>query len=502
MGAAVRLALQLDPVLAMSCAEREAFVAELPEDEAEVLLAEIDRYEAANENILDFQARVSPTFHRPDHFRKYAERLRAAVGGGLRLVFSAPPQHGKTEVTKHGLVKMLQDNPGKRFAYITYSQRRARSVSRGVRRILKSAGIAYSGTLDEIRLPPVQLVQDDGTTVELSGGQCIFTSIDGGITGEPVDGCAIIDDPFKNRKEADSENRRMVVLEAYREAIETRVHPGASVIVLATRWHPEDLSGTLISEGWEYINLPAIAEGDSDPNGRAVGEALFPRMWSAEELEKKRKRVGEFSWAALFQGRPRPKGGVVFHEPTYYAQLPEKRYSGAYGIDLAYTAKTSADVSICLELWREDRDGGLDPLFYVVRVDRAQVKAPVFAETLLKRHHDRPGWSMLWRASGTEHGSADFIVEKGVPLAVQTPPGDKLVSSTDVAAAWNDKRVLVPDAKHFPDAEVWLPSFLTVLANFTGLGKERDDDVDALGNAYELLKTDDNSVQFIKRNRH
>lgn len=474
--------MRIDALLALSAADRAKFLSALDDEAAELLLAELERYEREHESILDFMVRVSPSVHRADHFRVYADRLEHAVGGGLRLVFAAPPQHGKSLVTCHAIAKLVQRHPTKRNAYVTYSQQRARSVARSMRRILDSAGIEYSGSLDQMTFP--------------GGGRLLFTSIDGGITGEPVDGIAVIDDPFKNRKEADSEVRRRVVDEAYREAIETRVHPGASIFLLATRWHPQDLSGTLVNEGWEYINLPAIAEGPNDPNGRAPGEPLFPAMWSLEDLLKKKAKVLDFSWSALYQGRPRPKGGKVFHEPTYYRALPT-RYRGAFGVDLAYTAKTSADWSICVDLWREEREGA-DPLFYVKHVDRAQVEAPDFATTLKKRHAERTTWPMLWRASGTEKGSASFLQRQDIPLRVAQPPGDKLVSATDVAAAWNAGRVLVPDPEAFPGVDEWLTPFLDTLANFTGLGKEVDDDVDGLGNAFEALKTDDTGVTSIK----
>lgn len=421
--------------------------------------------------------RISPHLVRPQHFAGYCARIELGVGGGLRFVFAAPPQHGKTECTLHGLVWLILRHPGRRHAYITYGQRRARSVARKVRRLLMLCGVEVAGTLDMIQLP--------------QGGQIAFGSIDAGIVGEPVDGVAIIDDPFKNRREADSPRRREVVEDSYREAVETRVHPGGSIFLLATRWHPADLSGTLVGEGWEYVNLPAIAENDNDPNGRAVGDALFPALWPLEALEAKRKNVLEFTWAAQYQGRPRPKGGKVFHEPTFYSELPT-RYRGAFGVDLAYTAKTTADWSVCVELWREETGDRERPRFYVRRVDRAQVEAPAFALTLRARHHKHQTWKMLWRAAGTEKGSAQFL-QKSLPLRVEQPPGDKLVSATEVAAAWNDGRVLLPDpevfADHpeFEDLEDWLYDFIDVVTNFTGTGKETDDDVDALGNAHAAL---------------
>jgi len=353
-----------------------------------------------------------------------------------------------------------------------------------VKRILVAAGKEFGGSLSQLVLP--------------EGGQCLFTSIDGGITGEPVDGLCIIDDPVKNRKEADSARRREVIREAYRDAIETRVHPGASIFLLATRWHPDDLSGTCIAEGWEYMNLPAVSEG-SDPNGREPGEALFPEMWPLDALLKKQSLVGEFTWAALYQGHPRPKGGTVFREPTYYSKLPES-YSGGFGVDLAYTAKTNADTSICLEMWREDRFGQ-EPLYYVRHVDRAQVEAPVFMETLKERSQRRPHWNMLWRASGTEKGAAQFIQMADIPLKVENPPGDKFVAAQAVAAAWNAGRVMVPDPDEFPEAASWLDAFLDIVLNFTGTGKEHDDDVDALGNAFEVCEVVDSGVGVVVRTR-
>lgn len=436
---------------------------------------------STEERFWRFFDRVNPHLLRPWHFRSYVRQVLLAVGGELRLVFAAPPQHGKTEVTLALIAFLVLEHTGKRWAYITYNQKRANSVARKFKRLLANAGVLAGGTLAQMYLP--------------DGGQILFTSIDGGITGEPVDAAAFIDDPYKNRKEADSTSRRELVDETYREAIETRVHPGASIFLLATRWHPQDLSGVLVAEGWQYINLQALAEGAvndngivvDDPNGRRVGEALFPEKWPAESLAKKRAKVLEFTFSALYQGRPRPKGGKIFHEPTYYSRLPTS-YRGGFGIDLSYSAKTTGDWSICLELWREEpKRRGEEPLFYVVRVDRAQVEAPEFGLTLKARHVAKPRWRMHWRASGTEKGSASFFKRQKLPLEVHTPPGDKLVSCQHAAPAWNAGRILVPDPEIFEGCEDWLYAFLDIVMNFTGSGKEHDDDVDALSTIFDEL---------------
>jgi phage terminase large subunit-like protein len=189
----------------------------------------------------------------------------------------------------------------------------------------------------------------------------------------------------------------------------------------------------------------------------------------------------------MYQGRPRPRGGTLFHEPNFYTSLPKEGYAVGFGIDLAYTAKSSADWSICLEMWRVGACDDPQAKFYVVGVDRAQVEAPSFALTLKARSVRRPGARMLWRASGTERGSATFLKAQGIPIVWAPPPGDKFVSATAVAAAWNDGRVLVPDPEEFPESKRWLTAFLQSIDDFTGVGDEQDDDVDALGNAHKLM---------------
>jgi len=433
-------------------------------------------------DIYECMARLSPRLHRPGHFGKYIDYLHTAVGGGHRVVFSAPPQHGKTECTLHGLVWLAITHGDRRHAYVTYNDTRAKSVAKKVKRLLVRAGVQVTGTLSQLSLP--------------GGGQILFTSIDGGITGEPVDGLAIIDDYVKNRTEADSARRREVVSEAYHEAIETRVHPGASIVVMATRWHPQDLSGELIDAGWESLNLPAFAE-QGDPNGREAGDALFPAMWPVESLRAKKKNVLDFTWQALYQGHPRPRGGKVFHGATYYTTLPS-RYKEAFGLDLAYTAKTSADWSVLLHLLREDRHD-MEPLYYIVRVDRARCEAPEFADIIRRRTSQRPSARVLWRASGTEKGAAQFLVQSGIRISVKRPPGDKLVSATAAAAAWNDGRVLVPSLDSFPDAATWLEPFLDIVGDFSGSGKEHDDDVDALGSAMAAIDAIPSGTVFSRR---
>lgn len=416
--------------------------------------------------IADFVPLVSPQLDRPTHLEPYVKLLeRAFSGEPVRAVVAAPPQHGKTTVAQHAFVWALLRNARSRHAYVTFQQTRSGEVARETAQLALAAGLDSIGNRKFLRSP--------------SGGSVLWTSIDGGITGYPVDGLCLVDDPFADENEARSRIIRDRKDSVLRSAILPRLHRYASCLVMATRWHPDDMSGRLVAEGWEYIRIPAIADEDDDPLGRAFGEALCPDRFPLDVLERRRKDIGEYTWAALYQGRPRPKGGTVFRDPAYYDELPTRGYRVAFGVDLAYTAKTHSDYSVLLELWREgDR-------YYLTDVRRAQVDAPSFTLTLKARSVQRPGVRMRWDASGTEAGSASFIKKAGVPLDVYQARGKPFERCQEVAAAWNDGRILVPGEGI--DAP-WLPEFLDELLNFTGVNDPHDDQAVALASAFAMLQ--------------
>lgn len=85
------------------------------------------------------------------------------------------------------------------------------------------------------------------------------------------------------------------------------------MIVLATRWHEEDLIGRILKYAIEdkqlrvrEIRLPALAEpteATPDPLGRKTGEALWEERISAESLVKKRSLIEPYWWDAMYQQR-------------------------------------------------------------------------------------------------------------------------------------------------------------------------------------------------------
>lgn len=307
----------------------------------------------------------------------------------------------------------------------------------------------------------------------VEGGGLLARGIGEGLTGQALR-LLIVDDPHKDRAEAESPACRLAVWQWFTSVGMTRLPDTGSCIVVHTRWHPEDLAGHLIeqrNEGvvpWEVINLPAI-----DEQGKALCEALKPLRF----LLAQKGTIGEYDWASLYLGQPRPRGGQVFRDAYYYNALPTEGYKAAIGVDLAYSSKTSADWSIRLDLLEAAGK------FYVAAVHRAQVEARIFRGDLSEARKRYPGAPMWWYAPGPETGVADLLNTLDPALKLQALPAtaDKFVRAQPVAAAWNEGKVLLP--REAP----WLGVFLKVVLNFTGLGDVKDDDVDALAAAYDAM---------------
>jgi predicted phage terminase large subunit-like protein len=280
-----------------------------------------------------------------------------------------------------------------------------------------------------------------------------------------VHNCLWVDDPIKNRAEAESETIRESVWEWFNDVAFTRLEPGASCLVVQTRWHPQDLAGKLINErGWQYLKLPAI-DGE--------GHALWPEQFPVERLQQIREQVGAYTWASLYQGEPRDKGGQVFGDVHIYDELPTLTgYTVSLGIDCAYTKKKSSDYSSIVTL---KRFVGSDAI-YVVNVQRLQIAVPLFKTRIDAEVAAYPRVRTRWYTSTTEAGLAEML-GIGPKLAKE----DKFVRAQPVAAAWNAGKILVP--RNAP----WLDAFIAEVVSFTGVNDEHDDQVDALAAAYDEI---------------
>lgn len=446
-------------------AEAEA-LAEIDEELGPLLE---DVYEG--EGLADFIRRVSPRLPPPPHLDPLIAILESVRSGPpIRQLVSWPPRHAKTMTVLHGLTWMIARNPYDKNAYVTYGDRLSRKKSSIARRLAMSAGV---------NIPLASRNVADWHTAQ--GGGLIATSIGGPLSGEGVNGLLVLDDPYKNREDADSGAYREMTEEWFREVALTRLEHG-SVLVIHTRWREDDIIGKLAQEeGWSYLNVPALAE-ENDPIGRKPGEALWPELYSAEFLHKQKRAIGEWSFDALYQGRPRPRGAHVFGEPRWYDPKSLKLDGMVVfiGADPAASAKSRSNHSVGIALaihgQREKRTA------YVLDVIRGQWTIPEFSRRLQAFQMKWYGAAAAVEAVGGFKAVPQIMREANPALRVMEvfPSQDKFQRAQPLAAAWNDNRVLLPTGAP------WTGEFVKEYMAFTGVDDAEDDQVDAGAHAWNI----------------
>ncbi len=239
------------------------------------------------------------------------ELVRLLDTPDARLIISMPPQEGKSQRTSRRFpLWALTQNPDLRVAIASYEQGVARRWGRAIRDDITTHGDALGLTVraDLSAQHEWQLTGHDGGVYS--------AGIGGALTGRPVD-LLIIDDPIKDRVQADSKTYRDRVWDWWTDAASTRLAPGAPVVLILTRWHHDDLAGRLLAaedgHRWRVVNIPAEAIDDEDPLGRAPGQFMqSARGRTVQQWQRIKVQAGPRTWASLYQGRPSPEAGGIF----------------------------------------------------------------------------------------------------------------------------------------------------------------------------------------------
>lgn len=358
-------------------AEEKRKLAEMAELERQILAAQrLLRVKKAKKSLIDFTAMTMPDPEDPDNPDKsryqpvrHHETICAALeeveaGRYQRLIISMPPRHGKSELASRRFPAwFLGKDPYRQVLFATYNADLAMDFGRSVREIMRSP--SYQQVFPGCKLRQGEQSADRIKTEE--GGVAGFVGVGGGLTGKGAD-LLIIDDPIKDREEADSKRERDKLWEWFTQVAMTRLMAGARVVIIMTRWHEDDLVGRLtdprnpcyseeVADQWKMLSLPAIAE-DNDPMGRQKGEALWPERYGLEFLNEI-KRLNSKGFSALYQGRPTPDDGDFFKREwlKFYGpgELPKNLRVYCVSDHAVSTAQT-ADKTVLLPFGVDEND--------------------------------------------------------------------------------------------------------------------------------------------------
>lgn len=429
-----------------------------------------------NRPVVDLVPCLSPNYEAPRHLAAYGdeldkaiERCRNSVGTFEGLCIAAPPQHSKTSTTEHALVKALVTLHGKSHAYATYAQATTLRVQNETRRICEAIGLEIQGTQSSWYIPATK-------------SSVRWTSVGGPLTSDPVSGLLICDDPFKDYAQARSAIERDKRWEWLVQVALRRLHPGSTVLIMATRWLPDDLTGRAITRlKWKYLNIKAICDDPTkDPALRGLGEALWSTHRPLEFL-RLQQSADPFSFRAQYQGDPQDLGTRLFEEPSRFTHLPDELvFRTGYGADLAYSAKTISDWSVLL------RGRKIGDTLYILHCLREQLDATKFLSKMKAEVDRMKGPVRFYSGGGGELGVSSFI-QREIPSFHQLPATqDKVTRSTKARQAWNLTKIAVPD-EDSPYYGPWVEPFVNEITQFTGAGDRNDDQVDALAALYDEL---------------
>lgn len=412
------------------------------------------------------------TWKTPRHIHLIDTRLVDLVRGyGSRIAIFAPPRHGKSVLTSHYFPAWyLLNCPDRNVILTSYEADFASKWGRKVRdTVTKWGQLGFNLS-----------VRDDSKAanrweIEGHSGGMETAGAGGAILGKGAN-LFIIDDPVKNAEEALSPTYRQKVWDWYLSTAETRLEPGACVVITQQRWHTEDLGGRLLKEqpnDWDVVNIRAIAEADDPPElERKIGDPLWPERYPLEELERRRRNAPTW-FAAQYQQHPLDLEGGFFKglEKIKFldvAPTPDQFTRIVRAWDLASTeAQAGADPDWTAGVkMGKHKDGG----FYILDVIRERL-GPRSVRDKIKQIADLDGTGVYIRIEreGGASGkiTSDTIVredlpgfkaasikpttgkeERAEPYAAQVEAGNVVIVKNGHTAALLDEHRQFPNGSH------------------------------------------------------
>ena len=303
------------------------------------------------------------------HHRLLNHALEKVEAGEItRLMVFMPPGSAKSTYASVVFPTWFMGRQRRRNVIVgTYASDLARKIGRRARSIIQQPTF--------VEVFGSELSADNHAADEwalTNGNEWMGGGILSGVTGNRAD-LLVIDDPIKGRQEADSETLRKRTLEEYQDSFLTRLKPGGRVVLIQTRWHEDDLAGSILphdydghtgwvvgrdGQKWFVISLPAQAERTDDPLGRKPGEYLWPE-WFGEEHWATYKANAR-TWSALYQQRPAPEEGTFFQREWFKRYRPGElpQHIRKYGTSDYAVTDAGGDFTVH-RVWAVDPEGDL-----------------------------------------------------------------------------------------------------------------------------------------------
>jgi len=448
-----------------------------------------------------FMSLYSPRLGDPYHLAELCEALDESMKRPVIILAEAPPRHWKTVTILHHIARRLKYRPTEQNAYGTYSGGLAFRKSRLCREYAGRAGVFARPA--ELHLGPGEKAKDPAATVSFwqtpQGGGLVAGGRHGAFVGEGF-GFIYIDDPFKDRPEAESEKIQDAVYEGmFQGTMFTRLEPGGSICISHQAWNDRDLNARLrewaVEEGLGAevidIRLPAVSRATYDRRGRLTGGVpLHPGRYNIRALRRIQQAISDYNFESQYQQKRVPRGKRIFVEPQMY---DEPNFDGAIVL-------VSCDPGIVKDKKKDpsgfvvtsgylDRGGSvcMDVLF----AEERHEEIPETVDALEELHEDFFHSPILLEEVSAFKAVSQIArrldqerTKRGeqpanLPIESWLPEGSKFVRALPCAGGVRFGRVRVPKTGF------WVPAFRKQMRRFTGREGGKDNMIDALTQAYD-----------------
>jgi predicted phage terminase large subunit-like protein len=424
-----------------------------------------------------------PSYKLAKHHLLIARHLEMVERGEItRLMITMPPRHGKSMLASEFFPAWyLGRNPDHYVVAATYAQELADDFGRKVRNQIADPSYAaiFPGVglkSDSTSSRRFHVTQPLDSFATGQNGAYFAVGVGGPLTGRGAH-LLLIDDPVKNREDAESEIIRKKTKDWYTSTAFTRLMPGGRIVIIQTRWHEDDLSGWLQSEhadeGWVVLDLPAIDD---------AGEALWPEQYDIQTLIGIKRMLPPRDWSSLYQQRPSPETGDYFRKEWIHEvdHLPDPSTLRIYGGSDYAVTQSGGDYTVHAII-------GVDPQHRLFLLDlwRQQASSDKWVEAFcdLVRKWKPIGWAE--ETGQIKSGVGPFLVrsmiEKQAYVAREQFPtrGDKAIRAQSFRGRIASTGLYIPK-----DAE-WKSDLISEMMSFpVGV---HDDQVDACGLVGQLL---------------
>jgi len=422
------------------------------------ILQELLRRKRATESLINFTTFTKPDYETNWHHELICNEIDNLLNCEYELlIVSTPPRFGKSEIVSRRLpAYKLGKDPDSSIIACSYSADLSSRMNRDVQRVVDEP--AYSLIFPETKLNSSNVrTTAQGTYLrnsdifEIVNHKGVYRScgVGGGITGMGFSGIGIIDDPTKNREDAESITIRDKTYEWYTDVFLTRRENNAPILLTATRWNEDDLIGRIIDKSenvigtdkCKIITLPAISEEDIPEYDRrnAPGESLWVKKFPEYILNKIKATVPVYTWLSLYQQRPSAiAGNLVKKEQFKYCSLEgpildlggDKRYLLSecrvfQTCDPAASTKTSADYFV-LGTWVQTPKNDLALVDLIRTRLETPDQVPLFRQQYLKWKPFNVGLKQYVESAGIGKSLYQLLVREGLPVEELKADTDKV----------------------------------------------------------------------------